>query len=105
MPSITIPTSVVFPGSMIPCSVLLYGLDDAELLGIARTLEEARGRVGLGGRGVRRAADARRGALSASARFSTPSTPSTRPPVFALRRAAPPVVRRLARLRARARAR
>ena len=30
---------------MIPCSVLLYGLDDAELLGIARTLEEALGGV------------------------------------------------------------
>ena len=43
IPSITLPTSVVFPGSMIPCSVLLYGLDDAELLGIARTLEEALG--------------------------------------------------------------
>ena len=41
IPSITLPTSVVFPGSMVPCSVLLYGLDDAELLGIARTLEEA----------------------------------------------------------------
>jgi len=41
IPSITIPTSVVFPGSMIPCSVLLYGLDDAEVLGVARTLEEA----------------------------------------------------------------
>ena len=36
---------VVFPGSMIPCSVLLYGFDDAELLGIARTLEEALGGV------------------------------------------------------------
>jgi hypothetical protein len=45
IPSITLPTSVVFPGSMIPCSVLLYGLDDAELLGIARTLEEALGGV------------------------------------------------------------
>ena len=45
IPSITIPTSVVFPGSMIPASVLLYGLDDAELLGIARTLEEALGGV------------------------------------------------------------
>ena len=45
VPSITLPTSVVFPGSMIPCSVLLYGLDDAEVLGIARTLEEALGGV------------------------------------------------------------
>jgi Asp-tRNA(Asn)/Glu-tRNA(Gln) amidotransferase A subunit family amidase len=45
IPSITLPTSVVFPGSMIPASVLLYGLDDAELLGIARTLEGALGGV------------------------------------------------------------
>ena len=45
IPSITLPTSVVFPGSMIPCSVLLYGLDDAELLGVARTLEESLGGV------------------------------------------------------------
>ena len=45
VPSITLPTSVVFPGSMIPASVLLYGLDDVELLGIARTLEEALGGV------------------------------------------------------------
>ncbi len=45
IPSITLPTSVAFPGSMIPASVLLYGLDDAELLGVARTLEEALGGV------------------------------------------------------------
>ena len=45
VPSITLPTSVVFPGSMIPCSVLMYGLDDAELLGVARTLEDALGGV------------------------------------------------------------
>ena len=45
IPSITLPTSVAFPGSMIPASVLLYGIDDAELLGIARTLEEALGGV------------------------------------------------------------
>ena len=45
MPSITLPTTVLFPGSRIPASVLLYGLDDAELLGIARTLEDALGGV------------------------------------------------------------
>lgn len=45
VPSITLPTTVLFPGSRIPASVLLYGLDDAELLGIARTLEEALGGV------------------------------------------------------------
>ena len=46
---------------MIPCSVLLYGLDDAELLGINA---DARGRIRVcrTGRMAAGPADARRGA-------------------------------------------
>ena len=59
VPSITLPTSV-FPGSMIPCSVLLYGLMMPNSSASRGRSRRFGGRVGLGGRGVRRAADARR---------------------------------------------
>ena len=39
VPSIVLPTAVFHGDSGIPASVLLYGLNDLELLGIAQSLE------------------------------------------------------------------
>ena len=42
VPSIAMPVHAVkHKGSGVPCSLLLYGVDDGELLGIALALEEA----------------------------------------------------------------